>query len=177
MNGSVTGVFTRIKRLTTLLATVGLFLSAADIHAQNKEGASVSSQDAKADKTQASRSQTQGVEILSDTQGVDFGPYIKNALATIKKNWLPLIPEEARPPGNVQGETSIRFTISSDGKIIAMHMDESSHNVNIDRAAWGAITGVGQFPPLPAEFKGQHIEVRIDFLTNRPVPVPAPLKP
>jgi TonB family protein len=94
-------------------------------------------------------------------------------LAMIKKNWIPLIPEEARPPANVQGETLIRFTISPDGNVSAMHLDESSQHPNIDRAAWGAITAVGQFPALPAEFKGPKLELRLDFLTNRPVPASA----
>jgi outer membrane biosynthesis protein TonB len=111
-----------------------------------------------------------GAEILSDTQGVDFGPYIRRILADIKRNWIPLIPEEARPPLNKQGETLIRFTINSDGTISAMHLDGSSQDIAIDRACWGGITGVGQFPPLPAQFKGPNLELRVDFFTNKPLP-------
>jgi outer membrane biosynthesis protein TonB len=111
-----------------------------------------------------------GVQILSDTQGVDFGPYIRRILQDIKRNWIPLIPEEARPPLNKQGETLIRFTINSDGSIAAMHLDGSSQDMAIDRACWGGITGVGQFPPLPANFKGPNLELRVDFLTNKPLP-------
>ena len=84
--------------------------------------------------------------------------------------WRALIPEEARPPLNKQGETLIRFTISSDGHITAMNLDGSSQDTAIDRACWGGITGVGQFPPLPANFKGPSLELRIDFLTNKPLP-------
>jgi outer membrane biosynthesis protein TonB len=109
-------------------------------------------------------------EILSDTQGVDFGPYIQRILRDIKRNWIPLIPEEARPPLNKQGETLIRFTISSDGHITAMNLDGSSQDTAIDRACWGGITGVGQFPPLPANFKGPNLELRVDFFTNKPLP-------
>jgi TonB family protein len=111
-----------------------------------------------------------GYEILSDTQGVDFGPYIRRILSDIKRNWIPLIPEEARPPLNKQGETLIRFTISSDGHITAMNLDGSSQDTAIDRACWGGITGVGQFPPLPSQFKGPNLELRVDFFTNKPVP-------
>ena len=112
----------------------------------------------------------EGYEILSDTQGVDFGPYIRRILNDIKRNWIPLIPEEARPPLNKQGETLIRFTISSDGHITAMNLDASSQDTAIDRACWGGITGVGQFPPLPPNFKGPNLELRIDFFTNKPMP-------
>src|ERR1700722_4067567 len=111
-----------------------------------------------------------GAEILSDTQGVDFGPYIRRILQDIKRNWYPLIPEEAPPPPNKQGETLIRFTILPDGRIAAMNLDGSSQDQSIDRACWGAITGEGQFPPLPASFHGPNLELRIDFLTNKPLP-------
>ncbi len=111
-----------------------------------------------------------GVDILSDTQGVDFGPYIRRILGDIRRTWIPLIPEEARPPLNKQGETLIRFTILPDGRIAAMNLDGSSQDTAIDRACWGGITGVGQFPPLPANFKGPNLELRIDFYTNKPLP-------
>jgi TonB family protein len=111
-----------------------------------------------------------GVDVLSDTMGVDFGPYLRRILADIKRTWIPLIPEEARPPLNKQGETLIRFTILPDGRIAAMNLDGSSQDTAIDRAAWGGITGVGQFPPLPANFKGPNLELRIDFLVNKTPP-------
>jgi len=111
-----------------------------------------------------------GVQVLSDTQGVDFGPYIRRILGDIKRNWIPLIPEEARPPLNKQGETHIRFTILPDGRIAAMNLDASSQDTAIDRACWGGITGVGQFPPLPANFHGPNLELSIGFFTNKPLP-------
>ena len=37
----------------------------------------------------------------------------------------------------------------------------------IDRAAWGSITGVGQFPPLPKEVHGPNLELRIHYLVNK----------
>jgi outer membrane biosynthesis protein TonB len=110
-----------------------------------------------------------GAEILSDTQGVDFGPYLRRILSDIKRNWIPLIPEEARPPLNKEGETLIRFTILPDGRIAAMNLDGSSQDQSIDKACWGAITGEGQFPALPANFHGPNLELRIDFLTNKPL--------
>jgi TonB family protein len=172
MNGSLANA--RIG-LAVVLATAALFFSSSDLIGQST-GASVgaSSPAAKDDtKNTALSNPPTSVEILTDTQGVDFGPYVRTALAMIKKNWIPLIPEEARPPASVQGETLIRFTISPDGKLSAMHLDGSSQHPNIDRAAWGAITSVGQFPPLPTEFKGPHLELRIDFRVNQPLPAPS----
>jgi outer membrane biosynthesis protein TonB len=107
-----------------------------------------------------------GVDVLSDTMGVNFDPYLKKIIREIYNTWLPLIPEEARPPLNKQGITQIRFTILPDGRIGAMHLDGSSHDDAINRAAWGSITGVGQFPPLPSEFHGPNLELRIHYLVN-----------
>lgn len=107
------------------------------------------------------------VEVLSDTMGVNFDPYLRRILRTIYNSWLPLIPEEARPPLNKSGVTQIRFTIMSDGTIGAMHLDGSTHDDSLNRAAWGSITGVGQFPPLPPEFRGPSLELRIHYLVNK----------
>lgn len=108
-----------------------------------------------------------GVDILSDTMGVDFNPYLRRILHDIYVTWLPLIPEEARPPLNKQGETLIRFSILPDGRIGAMRLDGSTQDQALDRAAWGSITGVGQFPPLPKEFHGPNLELRIHYLVNK----------
>jgi TonB family protein len=111
-----------------------------------------------------------GAEILSDTLGVDFGPYIKRLLRILYDSWLPLIPEETRPPLNKEGSTLIRFTINKDGTVSAMHLDGPSHDQAIDRAAWGSITGVGQMPPLPKNFTGPNLELRIDFIISHNAP-------
>lgn len=108
-----------------------------------------------------------GAEILSDTQGVNFQPYLGRIMRLIYQQWLPLLPEEARPPLNKQGATLIRFTINPDGTISAMHLDGSTHDDALNRAAWGSITGVGQFPPLPKQFHGPNLELRIHYSVNQ----------
>ena len=108
-----------------------------------------------------------GVDILSDTMGVDFDPYLQKIMREIYETWLPLIPEEARPPLNKQGETQIRFIINPDGTIGGMQMEDSTHDDAINRACWGSITGVNQFPPLPKQFHGPNLELRIRYFTNR----------
>jgi outer membrane biosynthesis protein TonB len=110
-----------------------------------------------------------GVEILSDTQGVNLEPYIKRLLRILYNNWIPLIPEETLPPLNKEGQTLIRFTINPDGTLAVggMHLDASTHDQAIDRAAWGAITSSDPLPPLPKEFKGSNLELRIDFIISK----------
>jgi TonB family protein len=175
MNCSLANV--RIGLAVGVLAATGLFFRSSDLVGQST-GADPATSSPSAKNETKPTALPGGVEILTDTDGVDFGPYVRKALGIIKKNWIPLIPEEARPPAKMQGETLIRFSILPDGKISGMHLDGSSQHSNIDRTAWGAITAVGQFPPLPTEFKGSHLELRINFLTNRPLPVsPPPVLP
>lgn len=110
-----------------------------------------------------------GAEILSDTMGVDFGPYMRRLKQDIQRNWDPLIPESVRPPILKQGVTGIRFVILPDGRIGNILLETKSGDVALDKAAWGAITGEGQFPPLPKEFKGPYLELRCGFFYNMPV--------
>jgi outer membrane biosynthesis protein TonB len=108
-----------------------------------------------------------GVDILSDTQGVDFNPYIRRIIQDIYRNWLPLIPEEAKPPLMKQGETLVRFKILPDGRIGGMYLDGSTHDDAINRSCWGSITSEGQFPPLPSQFHGPELELRIHYFVNK----------
>jgi TonB C terminal len=115
--------------------------------------------------TESSRSvQPPFADVLSDTQGVDFAPYMRQTLQMIGKTWSssPL----QGVPDTFKSETMIRFTINPDGTIHAMELVESAHLIEIDRAAWGSITGVGQFPSLPAEFKGPNLVLAVGFKVN-----------
>jgi TonB family protein len=105
-------------------------------------------------------------EILSDTMGVDFAPYLQRILQTIKQNWITGLPPSAYPPIWKQGKTGIVFTILKDGKVSGMVLQTSSGDVSLDRAAWGGITGSNPFPPLPKEFPGNDIVLRIGFFLN-----------
>ena len=106
-------------------------------------------------------------EILSDTQGVNFNPYLQRILREIYDQWIPLIPEEARPPLRKSGTTQIRFTILPDGTLDVMGLDGSSHDDALNKAAWYSIVDVGKFPPLPAQFHGPNLQLRIHFLVNQ----------
>jgi TonB family protein len=119
------------------------------------------------DATQAaSLADQHQIEILSDTQGVDFHPYLKHAMRQIYKQWLALMPEGAEEQKE-KGVTLIRLTINRDGTIGAMHLDGSANDDALDRAAWGAIRAVKKFAVLPSAFHGANVEVRIHFLVNQ----------
>ncbi len=107
-----------------------------------------------------------GPEILSDTMGVDFDPYLRRIVYSTERAWWPIIPEVARPPLNKQGRVLIRFKIMKDGSVVEMKLEGPSGDVSLDRAAWGGIVGASPFPRLPTEFKGPYLELRFYFLYN-----------
>ena len=108
-----------------------------------------------------------GVEILSDTMGVDFKPYIsKEVLSHIRQNWYNLIPEVARPPIMKKGRLAIEFAITKDGSVAGMRLVASSKDAAMDRAAWGGIMASNPFAPLPEEFRGQYLALRCYFYYN-----------
>ncbi len=110
-----------------------------------------------------------GVEVLSDMQGVDFSDYLRRLKMEVYRNWIPLLPEETEPPLLKQGETYIRFTILPGGQIGNMVLEGSSHDVAIDKAAWGSIISEGQFPPLPKQFHGPNLELRFHYMVNKEI--------
>ncbi len=106
------------------------------------------------------------VDVLSDTMGVDFGPYIQRVIWDTEHAWWPIIPESARPPLDKQGKVMIRFKIYPDGSVHDMVLEGPSGDVALDRAAWAGITGASPFPQIPRQFKGPFLELRFYFLYN-----------
>lgn len=106
------------------------------------------------------------LDVLSDTMGVDFGPYLSRVVQNVRANWYNIIPEVARPPIMKKGKLSIEFAILKDGKVAGMKLATGSGDVALDRAAWGGITASNPFPPLPQEFGGQYLYLRFNFFYN-----------
>ena len=113
--------------------------------------------------TGAKGRQQGALDILSDTQGVDFGPYLQRILQDVKENWYRLIPESAEMK---KGKLAIEFAITRDGKVADMRLVATSNDTALDRAAWGGITASNPFPPLPSEFTGPYLALRFRFYYN-----------
>lgn len=106
------------------------------------------------------------LEVLTDTMGVDFGPYLQRVLHDVRMNWYNLIPESARAPLMKKGKLTIEFAILKDGTVAGMKLVATSGDVALDRGAWGGITASNPFPPLPGEFGGQYLGLRFTFYYN-----------
>jgi TonB family protein len=107
-----------------------------------------------------------GVDVLSDTMGVDFGPYLARVVHDVRANWMTLIPEVARAPLMKRGRVVIQFAILKDGSVAGLRLSSTSGDVALDRAAWGGITASNPFPQLPPEFRGQYLALRFYFFYN-----------
>ena len=114
---------------------------------------------------------TGGVQVLSDTQGVDFGNWLQRWHWETERTWDPLIPDEVNPPIYKSGAVAIRFKVLPNGRLMdgSLVLEGRSGDVALDRAAWGALTG-SNYPPLPRDFHGPYLELRAYFLYNMEVP-------
>ena len=110
---------------------------------------------------------TGGVEVLSDTQGVDFSSWLMRWHRETEHTWDPLIPDEVNPPILKSGVVVIRFKVLPNGRVMdgSMVLEGRSGDTGLDRAAWGALTG-SNYPPTPRAFHGPYLELRAVFLYN-----------
>jgi TonB family protein len=111
--------------------------------------------------------QGSALQLLSDPMGVDFRPYLTQILATVRRNWMSVIPESVLRLGR-RGKTAIQFSISRSGGVIKLVIATPSGSDPLDRAAVAGISASNPFPPLPAEFKGDRIVLQFNFAYNMP---------
>src|SRR4029077_7492541 len=103
------------------------------------------------------------IDILSDTRGVDFDPYVKRMVSKVRDNWHRLIPATSE---SMKGKLAIEFAIRKDGKLAEMCLVASSGDVALDRAAWGGISTSNPLPAVPSDFTGPYLAVRFRFYYN-----------
>ena len=108
-----------------------------------------------------------GPQILSDTMGVDFNPYLLRILSLVRRNWYSVIPEIARL--GKQGRVVLEFSILRNGNVPDLILRGSSGTESLDQAALSSIHLSAPFPPLPPEFPGQDIRLRFIYLYNMKV--------
>lgn len=110
-----------------------------------------------------------GYELLTPTEGVDFSNYLARVLASVRRNWFVVIPESARLGD--RGRVILQFKIMRNGGVPS---DEpvllaTSGKEPLDRAAASSIRASNPFEPLPPAFSGPFIELRFIFLYNLPL--------
>lgn len=101
-------------------------------------------------------------DTLSDIKGLHFGSYLAITAHDVQLNWCKLIPQETRETT----EVTIQFSILKDGEVAEIQVSSPSGNYSLDHAALDAINASAPFKPLPSEFGGDHIGLRMHFLYN-----------
>jgi TonB family protein len=110
-----------------------------------------------------------GIELLTPTEGVDFSNYLARVLASVRQNWYSVIPQSARLGD--RGRVILQFKIMREGGVPAGEpaLVDTSGKEPLDRAAVSAIRTSSPFEPLPPAFSGPYIELRFIFLYNLPI--------
>jgi TonB family protein len=104
------------------------------------------------------------LELRSDPMGVDFRPYMMQVLAAVRRNWFAVYPEAARL--GQRGEVVLEFAIAKQGLVTKVIFSSESGAKALDQSAVAAISASNPLPPLPTEFKGDRIVLRMTFKYN-----------
>jgi len=107
-----------------------------------------------------------GIEILSDTEGVDFNDYLRRIYYIVYRNWIAVMPASVELGDN--GKVALVFRIYKDGSVTSgdPRVYFGSGKEPLDRAAVSSIRASNPFPPLPSEFKAPFIELRYTYCYN-----------
>jgi TonB family protein len=105
-----------------------------------------------------------GPQILSDTMGVDFDPYLLRVYLIVRRNWDSVIPEIARL--GRKGRVVLQFNIRKNGTVVDLNLMSGSGTGSMDAAALSSIQLSNPFPPLPPEFPGNDILLRFGYYYN-----------
>ena len=107
-----------------------------------------------------------GVEMLTDTEGVDFNDYLRRVYIAVRNNWYAVMPPSVSLGD--QGVVSLQFKIMRDGSVPDGQPFQvfGSGKEPLDRAAFSSIRASNPFPQLPPQFKGPYIELRFTYYYN-----------
>ena len=108
--------------------------------------------------TEPSGAVAPGTSIEFDSQGVDFGPWIRRFIAQVRRNWL--VPNEAR---SLSGRTVVSFSVSKGGAVRDVKVVQPSGIAPFDQAALNAIVKSDPFDALPAAYPRDDAQFTVSF--------------
>ena len=103
--------------------------------------------------------------IQFDSQGVDFGPWIRRFIPHMRRNWF--IPAAARTQ---RGRTVVTFSVAKDGVIDNVKVVQPSGIEPFDQAAFRAVLNANPLEPLPPAYPKDEIQFTITFFYNEQPP-------
>jgi TonB family protein len=149
------------------LLTLGL-MAALQIFPSQPSPASLQSSDSS--KAPPKATAAAAIVMLTNTEGVDFGPFLRSVYLSIKHEWLSaMAPSIER--GN-KGIVTIQFRIQQDGNVPDdfLKVVSNSGEKEFEYAARNAIRNMRPFEHLPSKFPQPFVELRMIFYYNTPPP-------
>lgn len=96
-----------------------------------------------------------------DTQGVDFGPWIRRFMAQVKRNWF--VPSAALTQ---KGRTVVTFSVSKAGVIRNVKVVQPSGVAQFDQSASNAVLNANPLEPLPPAYPRDEVQFTVSFYYN-----------
>ena len=110
------------------------------------------------------------IEIRTDTEGVDFNPYLRELYFSVKKRWFANMPPSVEK--GQQGRNTVEFRVLQDGSVPndSVKMVFSSEKSDLDSASLQGLREAAPFNQLPGAFSKPFIVLRFTFYYNLPLP-------
>lgn len=102
--------------------------------------------------------------ILSDTQGVNFGPWLTAVYFRVRNNWYSVIPQVYR--SGLKGVVVIVFDVRRNGSLQELEIVRSSDFSPYDRAAVSSLKLSEPLPNFPGAFKKDRLTLQFTYLYN-----------
>jgi TonB family protein len=106
------------------------------------------------------------IEMLSDTEGVDFNSYLRDVYYSVKKTWFGNMPPSVEK--GQQGTNTFEFHVLQDGSVPkdSLKMVQTSDKSDLDAASLQGIREAMPFHHLPEQFSKPYIVLRFTFYYN-----------
>jgi TonB family protein len=147
----------------TALWMMGFFALGSGLHAFPQTGSPSSSLVELPAIDEVESHEPLSIDIMSDTQSVDFSPYMTQLIHVVLNSWKSTAAHEPAVSAAAKGVTGIRFRVNADGKVTSMRLDRSSGNAILDRTAWMSVQQLKAFSPLPKAFTGSGLDLSLHF--------------
>jgi outer membrane biosynthesis protein TonB len=110
------------------------------------------------------------ITMLSDTEGVDFNSYLRDAYLSVKKRWFSNMPTSVEK--GQQGTNTVEFRVLQGGTIPkdSIKMTVRSEKSDFDAASVEGIQEAAPLGHLPEKFSKPFIMLRFTFYYNLSVP-------
>jgi len=89
-------------------------------------------------------------------------------LKSVQSHWMSVMPQEATE-GKTRGQVSVTFRIQRDGQLAEAQISSSSGVHSFDVAAIDAVRDSAPLKPLPNEFHGPYLRLKLSFAYNQPL--------